>query len=66
MRRGDAAFVAYIAALAAGVAFMAVNQVAAVGSAIPAARQAGGVAAITPSSAEMVKLRAGLGARYWR
>jgi hypothetical protein len=66
MKRADRAFVAYLAVLGAGVAVMAANRVVAAGSAVPAARQAGGVAAVTPSGAEMVKFRAGLGAPYWR
>ena len=62
MKRADAAFAVYIVALALVVAVMAVNRVAVAGSASPAARQAGGVAAVTPSSAEMVQFQAGLGA----
>jgi hypothetical protein len=66
MRRADGAFVAYLATLAMVVAAMAANRVAVAGSAsFPsslAARQAGGVAAVTPSSVETVRFRAGLGA----
>jgi hypothetical protein len=69
MTRADFVLAAYLAMLGMIVAFEAtaeVRKVVAAEFSAPAARQAGGVAAITPSSAEMVKFRAGLGAPYWR
>jgi hypothetical protein len=51
MRRAEAVFAAYLAVLAAGMAFMAMNSLVVAGSAIPRDRSSGQVTATAARSA---------------